>query len=170
MPVVGTSYQGTETELNIVFVKQQEAAVFERPVVEVRDIVKSSSILTGEKATLMAKEQFKEPTQSITLTISPDSIRVFTDEYATANSAERLNSFSNFEESFVTSTETKTRKKDRYLTERNNGRIDVKTNFLGKRVCVSFDASADFGVTNIYSNNPDIKCDNDVDFIFEMKR
>lgn len=100
----------------------------------------------------------------LTLAISPNSIRAFTDEYSTANSEGESNSFSNFEKSFVAPLLDRTRKKEHYLIEGYNGILDVKTIFLGKSVCYKFDADADLAVTFFY------KCNNDVGFIFEMKR
>jgi hypothetical protein len=165
--------QETKTSLNIILAEPQEPKTLDTPAPDTKDIAIPSSTPTKTTTTLITKEQTEESAQSITLAISPNSITAFTDEYAATNSDDTSNSFSNFEESFVVSLPDRTRKRDSYLiendkevidVENDNGRVNVKTNFLGKSVCYTFNADADFGVANFY------KCDKDVDFVFEMKR
>lgn len=167
---VSTRHHDPKTPLNIIFAKKKIPMVLDSTVAKTADVVKPIAQPANKKANSNYKQKLEKQTQSIVLGIRPNSIRAFTDNDATVDGGGVSDSLRNFEKSFQAPLETKTPKTGRYLAETGGGKIVARTQLFGRNVCISFEAEADFGVTNIYSNIPDPNCDNDVDFVFEMKR
>lgn len=151
--------QKEEMSLNVVFSKPPKEKTDNAHTKTTEDIPKPSPTTSKQADTLTKEKQTIPPTISLT----PSSIKMFTHNDAVTNKNENSDSLSNFKESFVIAKIDRTRNKDSYLIETYNGLVDVKTDFLGKKVCYTFNPDSDFGVANFH------KCDNDVEFKFKKK-
>lgn len=108
---------------------------------------KNQAVTTGKQFILADKATKISPAKDITtltaVNLDAESIRNFAEDYVKANVGLNSDSFSSFKASFTDAAqEDRTRYKSKFLIEGGDGIVDVKTGFLGKSICYTFDANA----------------------------
>lgn len=92
------------------------------------------------------------------------SVKAFVRQYERANKGRHSEDFLTFKQSFATPKDNKVQPGSKRLVEKGDGNIDVKTRFLGKRICYQFQAESKFPVANFY------RCKDSDEFKIDLKR
>lgn len=117
--------------------------------------------VVAENQTENAAEVLEQKSSSVSL--SHTALKEFTDNYVSSENVSDSKLLEAFQESFI-ELPLGTLIPDSYLIEGYNGIVDVKTDFLGKSICYTFNAASDVNVAYFYI------CDKEIEFKFKMKK